>query len=74
MPLSLEQQQLDTALPKHAKVDLKYHLARSRGEPAPLTGRYPAEFAQSGYKAIMANETSSNLTTHWSHVLRGQKW
>jgi len=74
MPLNMEKQQLEKSLPKHAKVDLQYALARSRGNPDPITGRYPAEFAQSGYKSVMALTTASTLTTHWSHVLRGQKW
>ena len=66
--------ELDRSLSKNAKMDLRFHVARETGSAAPRTGRYAPEMKQDGYKCFMSNEVSSNLTTHWSHTLRGQKW
>lgn len=71
--LELESGKTDTALPKNAKTDLRFHPAGSRGL-APETGRYPKELKADGFSCFMTNERNSSLTTGWSHELRGQRY
>lgn len=68
--LSMEKGLVDSALPKNAKRDLGFHIAKHTGI-FPKTGRYPLLHPEACYRA---NELEASLTTHWSHSLRGQKY
>lgn len=71
--LNLKRGQLDDTLPRAAKTDLCFHPERSGGI-TPQTSRFAPEVKQNGYRNVLSNELSSNLTQDWSHCLRGQRW
>ena len=65
-PLDLKRSKLDAALPKNAKMDLRFYNAKTSGV-VPKTGRFPPALPDSCFRA---NELGASLTQTWSLKLR----
>ena len=64
-----QQSDLDPVFSKHRKYDLIAHRREAQGRE--VTGR----FGSVNLDSVMAgSQLNSELSTPWSHVLRGQKW
>ena len=68
-PLDLQSSKFDPALPKNAKMDLRFYVAKGTAN-IPRTGRYPPSIPDSCFRA---NELGASLTQPWSLRLRATK-